>query len=268
MEALGVGKILASKDPNLKVGEVVTSMLTWSDYTVTKQNAGVPIRALPPNVKPEYALSMLGLTGLTAWVGLIGLGKPQPGEIVLVSTAAGAVGNVAGQLAKNAGCTVIGITSSEEKQKVLKNLGFDHTINYRTDNLEQKIREFAPNGFDLYYDNVGDYQLQAALNTIKKKGRIILCGAAATYRAGKQGRSEMDLFPIILKDLSLQGFVLFDYPNLVGEAMKDMGQQLADGKLKALIDLKHGFENVPAVFGSMWRSENVGKLMLQLDAKL
>jgi len=270
MEAMGLGKVIESKDPNFPVGELVTGHILWGDYTVgnatPRTPPGLPYQRVPAGVPPEFALSLFGLTGLTSWVGMMGIGKPKAGEVVLVSTAAGAVGNVACQLAKNAGATVIGITSTDEKCQTLKDIGVDHTINYKKDNIEQKIREFAPNGLDLYFDNVGDYQLQAALNTMKNFGRIVVCGQAATYRTGENTlKSQITLFPIIMKNVTITGFLVSGYPHLFEAAVKDMGAQIADGRLKSVIDVRSGFENIPKVFGSLWRSENVGKLLLKLD---
>ena len=210
MKGSGVGEIIFSKDPKFKIGDKVLGLTFWQRYSILKAK---DLTLLPKNYK-DYSdfLGVLGISGLTAYFGFKKVGNLKKGEIVVVSAAAGAVGEIAVQLAKNAGCFVIGIASSKKKCDYVKSLGADFDIDYKKDNLLQKMKEYCPKGFDFYFDNVGGEMLDNLLMYIRDKTRIIACGSISTYNdePGKRYRLK-NYSRIVIKRGIIQGFIFTDY---------------------------------------------------------
>lgn len=210
MKGSGVAEVIFSKDPKFKIGDKVLGLTFWQRYSILKAK---DLTLLPKNYK-DYSdfLGVLGISGLTAYFGFKKIGNLKKGEIVVVSAAAGAVGEIAVQLAKNAGCVVIGIASSKEKCDYVKSIGADFVIDYKKDNLIQKMKEYCPKGFDVYFDNVGGDMLDNLLMYIKDETRIIACGSISTYNdePGKRYRLK-NYSRIVIKRAIIQGFIFTDY---------------------------------------------------------
>ncbi|WP_333618315.1 NADP-dependent oxidoreductase [Dietzia sp.] len=267
MRAAAVGRVAESKNADFPVGAHVHGMTGVRDFFVSD---GSDIRVVDTSKTSgaEY-LAALGLTGLTAYFGLYEYGDPQEGETVLVSGAAGAVGSVVGQLAKIRGARVVGIAGSDEKCAWLTDeLGFDAAVNYKTaDSLSRAIREAAPDGVDVFFDNVGGKVLDAALVNMARNARIVMCGAISDYNAASASeRTGLKNYPrIITHSLRVQGFTIGDFGPRLGEGVKALAGYLSEGKLVSRIDARDALvADFPQVFDEIFAGSNTGKLMLKL----
>jgi NADPH-dependent curcumin reductase CurA len=259
-----IGEVVATKSPAFRVGDIVTGMLGWQLYSVAKAEQ---LRKVDPRVAPiSTALGILGHTGLTAYFGLLEIGKPQPGETVVVSGAAGAVGTVVCQIAKLKGCRVVGIAGSDEKNKYLKEeLGVDATINYRTvTDIRQAIIDACPKGVDIYFDNVGGEISDAVIQQINHGARIPLCGLISQYNLETP---ETGLKPqpyLIINSALMQGFIIIDYIPRFTEGIVQLAEWLKAGKLKYAEHVVEGFENTPEAFLGLFKGENLGKQLVKV----
>jgi len=270
MRGGGIGKVVASNSDAYKVGDTVSGLLGWQDYYVAGPNDEIPVGVLPPElpVGLPTMLGACGLTGLTAYFGLLNCATPKAGETILVSAAAGSVGTLVGQIAKAAvpDCTVIGIAGTDEKCQWLKDeLGFDATVNYKTEPVFKALKAVAPQGIDVYFDNVGGDILEAALFRMNNFGRIACCGAVSQYdgappSAGPRGVPGL----IVTKRLNLRGFIMSDFPNEREKALKDLEGWVAEGKIKVQEDIIDGLENTPAALIGLLAGENRGKRMVKV----
>src|SRR4051812_32600607 len=207
MRAFAVSEVIASRDARFKPGELVQGLFGWQDYAVARDQGPYPFLPVPPGVAVETALSILGNTGITAYFGLLDVGKAVPGESVVVSAAAGATGSAVGQIAKIHGCRVIGIAGGEEKCRYLKDeLGFDAVIDYKRDNVMTRMREACPNGIDVYYDNVGGRILDAALANLALRGRVVICGAISGYNDPAGAAGPKNYLQLLIKRGRMEGF--------------------------------------------------------------
>lgn len=260
-----IGEVILSDSDQLSVGDKVVGTLGWQRYNVIQESK---VRKIDETIAPLTAhLSVLGLTGLTAYFGLLDIGQPKEGETVVVSGAAGAVGMIVGQIAKIKGARVVGIAGSDEKTAYLKQeLGFDETINYKTSpNMEQTLEEACPNGIDIYFDNVGGPISDAAINLLNEFARIPLCGAISSYN-----RTDGDLGPRVQTKLIksrglIKGFIIGDYADRFNEGIRDLSSWLAEGKLKYEENIVEGFVNVPEAFLGLFKGENLGKQLIKVD---
>ena len=264
MRAAAIGRVIESKNPDFPEGAYVHGMSGVRDYFVSD---GKGERVIDTNLAsgPEY-LAALGLTGLTAYFGLLELGNPQEGETVLVSGAAGAVGSVVGQLAKIRGAKVIGIAGSDEKCAWLTDeLGFDAAVNYKTvDSLTKAVREAAPDGVDVFFDNVGGKVLDAALANTARNARLVLCGAISDYN-NTERTGIRNYMRIITHSLTIHGFTIGDFGSRLGEGAKALGGYLAEGKLVSRIDARDAeVADFPKVFDALFEGTNTGKLVMKL----
>jgi NADPH-dependent curcumin reductase CurA len=259
-----IGEVVATKSPAFRIGDIVTGMLGWQLYSVAKAEQ---LRKVDPRVAPiSTALGILGHTGLTAYFGLLDIGKPQPGETVVVSGAAGAVGTVVCQIAKFKGCKVVGIAGSDEKNKYLKEeLGVDATINYRTvTDIRQAIIDACPKGVDIYFDNVGGEISDAVIQQINHGARIPLCGLISQYNLETP---ESGLKPqpyLIINSALMQGFIIIDYIPRFTEGIVQLAEWLKAGKLKYAEHVVDGFENTPEAFLGLFKGENLGKQLVKV----
>lgn len=266
MRAIAVGRVVESKNADFPEGSHVHGTIGVRDYFVTD---GKDLRVIDTSQVsgPEY-LAALGLTGLTAYFGLMELGKPTEGETVLVSGAAGAVGSVVGQLAKIAGARVIGIAGSDEKCAWLTDeLGFDEAINYKTaDSLTKAIASAAPDGVDVFFDNVGGRVLDAALANTARNARLVICGAISDYNS--TDRAGIRNYPrIITHSLTIHGFTIGDFADRLPEGRKELAGHLEAGKLVSRIDSREAdVKDFPEVFGALFEGTNTGKLVMALPA--
>ena len=258
-----VAKVLASKNKAFKEGEFVAGMMPWT----TKQiSDGSGIQKVDPRKVPLSAyLGVLGMTGLTAYCGLTEIGKPKAGETLVVSGAAGAVGTIVGQIGKLLGLHVIGIAGSDEKIEMLTSeFGFDAAINYKTaTNMKAAIEAAAPNGVDIYFDNVGGPISDAVLFNINKFARLIICGAISVYNSTELPKS-ISVQPFLVKNSALmQGFIVSNYAEKFPEGIKQLATWLAEGKLKYTETIVEGFENTPQAFIDMLNGKNKGKMIVK-----
>ncbi|XP_049764669.1 prostaglandin reductase 1-like [Schistocerca cancellata] len=266
-----VARIVESRSPEYPVGRHVVASLGWRDQTVISV-APTDDDNLPPMLVPDYgdlplslALGVLGMPGATAYFGLLDICHPKPGEVVVVSGAAGAVGSIVGQIARIKGCKVIGIAGSDLKVKWLKEeLGFDHAFNYKTANVEKALKEAAPNGVDVYFDNVGGEQSSAVIANMRHRGRISVCGCISTYNATKMAMAPVVQMHMVGKELKMEGFIVTRWLGQWDKAFKEMAQWIKEGKLKYRETVTEGFENTPEAFIGMLRGENLGKAVVKV----
>jgi NADPH-dependent curcumin reductase len=263
MRAGGAGEVLVSNHPDLAPGDHVTGLLGVQEYAVAHGNAVTKLDAsLAP--LPVY-LGTLGMPGLTAYFGLLDIGRPAEGETVVVSGAAGAVGMVAGQIAKLKGCRVVGIAGGAEKCRYLvEDLGFDAAIDYKAGDVSVGLREHAPKGIDVYFDNVGGEILDAALACLARHARVIICGAISQYNATGAVQGPSNYLSLLVNNASMTGFVIFDYADRYAEGSREMGGWFAAGKLVSREDIAEGLENFPDTLLRLFSGENTGKLVLKL----
>ena len=259
-----VGTVLESRHDDFKVGDVVLGALSWQEI---QSVAAEKVKKLNPDLAPlTYYLGILGMPGLTAYFGLLDIGKPTEGETVVVSGAAGAVGMVVGQIARLKGCRVIGIAGSDEKNAYLKNeLHFDAVINYNTiSDMEDEIAKACPNGVDIYFDNVGGDISDAVIANINKGARIILCGQISLYNeTGKASGPRLQ--PTLLKKSALmQGFIVSNYLERWPEGMLQLAKWLSESKLKYQQTVVSGFENLPQAFIGLFEGTNTGKSLVEV----
>ncbi len=258
-----VGEVIASKAPGLTVGTVVTSNFGWRDFFVAEAKH---LRAVPQPMQPlSIYLGVLGMTGMTAWGGLELVGVKE-GDVVFVSAAAGAVGSVAGQLAKLRGCRVIGSAGTAEKVKVLtEELGFDAAFNYKDGKIVDQLKAAAPDGIDVYFENVGGEHLEAALSALRPFGRIAACGMISAYNDAKPVPGPCNLPFIVGKRLTIKGFIVTDFADRTGDFLKEVGGYIAAGKkLKTKETVVEGLERAPQALLDLLRGENIGKMIVKL----
>ena len=259
-----VGEVIESLSDALPVGSFVFSpMKGWRDVYVADARAILPV---DPALAPLSAyLGVLGISGTTAYAGVEYVLQPKAGETIFVSAAAGAVGMVACQLAKRHGCRVIGSTGDAAKEKLLvEKFGVDATINYRTDDLRVALKAFAPDGLDMYFDNVGGSHLEAAIDSMKTHGRMALCGAVELYNSGNYRQGPANLFATIEKGLTLTGFNIGLFAGKRPEMMRDLAAMLASGQLVAEETVVDGLENTARAFVDLLGGGNVGKMVVRL----
>lgn len=259
-----VGKVIESKNPGFKVGDVVEGFLEWADYSVSN---GKELQKVDPQLAPvSTALGVLGMPGMTAYFGLLEIGKPQKGETVVVSAAAGAVGMLVGQIAKIKGCHVVGIVGSDEKKDYLiKELGFDAAVNYKKKEFSQELQKACPKGVDVYFDNVGGDVTDAVIKLINPHARIVLCGQISMYNLEKQDVGPRNLWILLTKSATMKGFLVFEYGKRFPEGIKQMAQWIKEGKIKYRENIIQGLENTPKAFLGLFKGENIGKQLVKVS---
>jgi NADPH-dependent curcumin reductase CurA len=262
LDGAAVGEVLASNAGSIKKGDIVTSGAGWRELFVA--DAGT-LRAVDPGVRPITAyLGVLGSPGLTAWVGL-NLVDVKAGDRVFVSGAAGAVGSIAGQIAKARGAArVVGSAGSAAKVARVREFGFDAAFDYHDGPVRKRLKEAAPDGIDVYFDNVGGEHLEAAIAAIRPYGRIALCGAISQYNAAAPGPNNLSL--AIGKRLTLRGYIVSDHNRRMPEFLADMSGWLREGRVRYDETVVDGLENAPAAFMGMLAGENTGKMIVRLAA--
>ena len=259
-----IAKVIESKNDKFAVGDAVSGLLNWQTQQISN---GEGLTKVDPSKAPLSAyLGILGMTGLTAYTGLTEIGKPKAGETLVVSGAAGAVGSVVGQIGKILGLRVIGIAGTDEKIELLKSkFGFDAGINYKTTtDMKAAIAEAAPNGVDIYFDNVGGPISDAVLVNINRLARIIVCGAISVYNDTEAPKS-LSVQPFLVRNSALmQGFIVSNYAEKFPEAMKQLATWLAEYKLKYSETIVKGFDNIPNAFIDLFEGKNKGKMVVEL----
>jgi NADPH-dependent curcumin reductase CurA len=265
MRAPGVCQVVRSDNPQLPEGTLVQGMANWQEYSIGDPAAASSPRPLREGTPPNLALGVFGGTSLTAYFGLLEVGQPQPGETVLVSGAAGATGSVVAQIARIKGCKVIGIAGGQEKCAWLKNeCKLDAPIDYKSEDLDSRLRELCPQGVDVFFDNVGGDTRQTVLSHMAEYGRIVLCGSISSYNdeTPPPGPNNLDL--VISRRLRIQGFVMMDYMAQAGKAMKELAGWVNGGEIVWREDIQEGFENIPATLQRLYTGANEGKQLLKV----
>ena len=266
MRGGGAGIVIESRNPHYAVGDRVFGMLGWQDYCTGRPDDPMPMTPVPPGVPLTAALSVLGITGLTAYVGLLEIGQPKAGETVVVSAAAGATGSVTGQIAKLKGCRVIGLAGSDDKCRwVTDDLGFDGCINYRTEDITARLRALCPRGIDVFFDNVGGTILNTVLLHIRRHARIVLCGAISMYNAVDLPPGPANYVNLIVQRGRMEGFIFTDYMPRFPEAMAQLGEWVAAGTLKYAVDVVNGLETAPSAINKLFTGANSGKLIVKIS---
>ena len=263
MDGGAVGEVVQSRASELKPGDVVTSNYGWREYFIATHKE---LHHVSRDVHPlSVYLGALGMTGMTAWAGLK-LGEVKAGDVIYISGAAGAVGSVAGQLAKLQGCRVIGSAGSIEKVTFLREeCGFDIAFNYKTGPVVEQLKVEAPDGIDVYFDNVGGESLEAALTSLRPHGRIIACGGISGYNNEKPKPGPCNLFNMTTKRLTMKGLLVRDWLDHQAEFENEVGTYFRAGKLKHKETVVNGIENAVSAFLGLFTGENIGKMVVKLD---
>ena len=263
MRAGAAGTVTESRHPGFKAGDAVSGGFGVQEYAVSDGKGVVKVDTrLAP--LPVY-LGTLGMPGMTAYFGLLEIGKPQAGQTVVVSGAAGAVGTVVGQIAKIKGCRVVGIAGGRDKCDWLVNeLGFDAAIDYKSEDVRKALKAAAPAGIDVYFDNVGGDILDAALANLARGARIVICGAISQYNNTTPVKGPSNYLSLLVNRASMTGMVVFDYADRYAVAAREMAGWMVEGKLKARSDVVEGFETFPETLLKLFKGENTGKLVLKV----
>ncbi|OED41190.1 NADP-dependent oxidoreductase [Chromatiales bacterium (ex Bugula neritina AB1)] len=267
MRCLGMGVVIKSRSPAFKEGDVVQGMTGWQTHVITDGRGYSQVPAKSGLPLPVY-LGPLGMTGITAYFGLLEVGKPENGETLLVSAAAGAVGSVVCQIGKIKGLRVVGLAGTAEKCRWLKNeLGIDEAINYRDANAYAQLKTACPKGIDICFENVGGKSLDMALGLLNVGARVPLCGYISEYASSEPGPGVHNLAALISKRAKIEGFLVLDYVHRSRDALSDLGKWLMDGRLKYNMDINEGFESLPEVINKLFEGKNTGKLLMQISAE-
>ena len=259
-----VGRVIASKNGSFQVGDYLSGMLGWREYFISD---GQELVKIDPGMAPiQSYLGTIGMPGLTAWAGLLHIGKPKEGETVFVSGAAGAVGSVVCQIAKLKGCRVVGSAGSDEKVSWLLNeAGVDAGLNYKkVEDVMAEVGKHCPKGIDVYFENVGGVHLEAALEHMNTHGRIVMCGMISMYNTTQPVPGPTNLAYIIIKQLIMQGFIVIDHYDKIQQFYSDMGNWIAEGKIKWKETIVEGIENAPEAFIGLFKGENFGKMIVKI----
>ena len=259
-----VGEVVESNDPRFAPGDIAEGMLGWQEYAVAPAKA---LRKFDPEGHPiSAALYVLGMPGLTAYFGLLEICRPQPGETVVVSGAAGAVGSLVGQIAKIKRCRAIGVAGSDEKVDFLtKEMGFDSGFNYKTTtDYQAKLKELCPNGIDIYFDNVGGRVTDEVMRLIATRARIAVCGQISQYNATQPEMGPRWLGQLIVKQARMEGFLVFQFADRYEAALQQLSAWLRQGKIRYREDVVEGIENTPRAFIGMLEGRNLGKQLVKL----
>lgn len=264
VRSLGFGQVVESKSPQFKKGDKVTGMLGWQDYSI---HQATHLTAIPPGMDiPDTAwLSVLGLTGLTAYFGLLDITSPKSGETLVVSGAAGAVGSIVGQIGLIKGLRVVGIAGTSDKCNWLtRELGFHAAINYRDGNVESQLRAACPQGVDVYFDNVGGEISEAVWSQMNLFGRVSVCGLISIYNQNGPVSGPRNFSQILMRRLTVRGFILTDFVKDFARGVQDLYGWVREGRIHYSEDIENGLENAPAILNKLFDGSNTGKLILKI----
>lgn len=267
MRAWGVGEVVTSENDGFPVGALVSGPLNWQEYALVSGAPEFGISLVPPGVPPSSALGVFGTTGLTAYFGLLDVGRPKEGDLVLVSGAAGATGSIVGQIAKIQGAMAVGIAGGPEKCAWVTDVaGFDAVIDYKNENVAARIHELAPRGVDVYFDNVGGPILDAALRNIAQAGTVVMCGGISTgYTIDERPPGIHNTSMLTVRSARMEGFIVLNYAARFGEAVKQLATWVQEGRIVSAEDIQHGgIEQAPATLRRLFEGKNLGKQLLQI----
>lgn len=268
VRSMALGEVVASRNTGFAPGEIVRALVAWEEYSlITPDALGLEKVVVSPGTPLTHYMGTLGPSGLTAYVGLHGVGRAQPGETVVVSAAAGAVGNIVGQIARAHGCRVVGIVGSDAKARICAELGFEATVNYREPGgLGEQLQRALPNGSDVFFDGVGGPVLDAMLPLMSDFGRIVVCGMIANYNRADDQYKIGNIWQVLVKRIRMQGFLTFDYPDLVSEAQQVLTRMVINRQLRPLENVTYGIENTPDAFIRLMAGATIGKTIVDLRA--
>jgi NADPH-dependent curcumin reductase CurA len=260
----GIVEVVRSNSEQYEPGDLLFGFSGWQDYVIASEATGY--QPLPDGVSPTLALSLFGITGMTAYFGLTDVGKVKEGDVVVVSGAAGATGSTAGQIAKIKGAAkVIGIAGGPQKcASIVEELGFDEAIDYKNENVAARLRQAAPEGIDLFFDNVGGEILDACLAQLAMRGRIVLCGAISGYNDRGAAKGPANYANLIIKRGHMEGFLILDYFDRLDEGRAEVAGWLAEGKIKSSEHVVEGLENAPAALNLLFTGGNTGKVIVKV----
>jgi NADPH-dependent curcumin reductase CurA len=266
MRAGGLGEVIASKNPNYAVGQIVQGLVGWQEYVVASDAMPLLPVGVSEGVSPSAYMGALGMTGLTAWIGIRDIGKPKPGETVVVSAAAGAVGSVAGQLAKVSGARVVGIAGGPDKCALLTDqLGFDAAVDHRADDWAAQLAAATPNGIDVDFENVGGQIMDAIFTRLNIGARVALCGLISGYNSADPPPGPRAFGNLLVQRATVQGFIVLDHFDRAKEAIGEIAGLIAQGRLTPLETVVEGFEQLPTAINMLFDGKNVGKLMVKVN---
>lgn len=261
MRASGIGEVVESRNPQFPAGATVMGMFGWTEQAVS---SGAGVNIVPPGLPAEAVLAVLALPGMTAAQGLLEIAKPKAGETLLVSGAAGSVGSLVGQIAKAEGLRVVGVAGSDEKCRwLVEELGFDGAVNYKTDNVAEKVAELTPDGVDIYFENTGGEIQQVAIDNMNAFGRVVVCGMISDYNT-EQPSAGPNWIPIVKKRLSIQGFTMPDHFDKAPQLMQQVSGYLQAGKLSYRVHVLEGLDSAIEGINLLFSGENQGKLLVKL----
>jgi NADPH-dependent curcumin reductase CurA len=264
MRAGGLGEVVESKNPNYSVGQIVWGLVGWQEYVVASDTMPLFPVDVAGGVSPSAYLGALGTTGLTAWLGIRDIGKPQPGETVVVSAAAGAVGSIAGQLAKADGARVVGIAGGPDKCRLLtEQLGFDAAVDHRADDWAAQLAAATPKGIDVDFENVGGVIMDAVFARLNIRARVALCGLISGYNSADPPPGPRAFVNLLIQRATVQGFIVLDHLGRAPEAVREIAGLIAAGKLTPLETVVEGFEQLPTAINMLFDGKNVGKLVVK-----
>lgn len=265
MRASAVGQVAESRRSDYKLGDLVTGLFGWQDYIATDGGGLVEMRKVPQGLAPKLALSLFGISGMTAYFGVNDIAQSRLGQTFVVSSAAGAVGSIAGQIAKIKGCRVIGIAGGKAKcDWVVNEAGFDGAIDYRSEDVGTRLSQFCPEGIDVYFDNVGGPILDEVLSRINLYARIVLCGHISTYDLQRPASGLKNYYLLTSRRGRMEGFIVLDYAARFPEAIQALSGWLREGRLKQKEDVVFGLENAPRTLTRLFTGENFGKQLLKI----
>jgi NADPH-dependent curcumin reductase CurA len=261
----GVGRVVASKNPDYAAGDLVTGLVGWQDYAVLAPGGMFAPSRLPKDVDIPVAMSVLGLTGMTAYFGLLEVGRPKEGDTLVVSGAAGATGSIVGQIGRVKGCRVVGIAGGKDKCAYLtEEARLDAAIDYKSEDVAARLRALCPKGIDIYFDNVGGELLDIALGQLAMRGRVVLCGAIAQYNDASLPPGPKNYLNLLLRRGRMEGFIVSDFMGRAAEARAELSGWLRDGKIVDRVDIQQGLENAPNALRRLFTGENRGKQLLHV----
>ncbi len=266
VRSAGVAEVVRSGSERYKVGDLVFGLTGWQDYALADEAAS-QMQVLPPGIDPTAALSVFGATGMTAYFGLLDVGRVKEGDTVVVSGAAGATGSTVGQIARIKGAArVVGIAGTDEKCSwLVDELGFDTAVNYKSEDVAARLRDACPDGIDLYFDNVGGELLDICLAQLALRGRVVLCGAIATYNARDQIVGPKSYINLIPRRGRMEGFIILDYLDRFPEGQAEMAGWVAEGKVKFAVHIVDGLEQAPAALNLLFTGGNTGKVIVRVE---
>ena len=267
MRSSTISQVIESNIPDFKEGDIVQGSFGWQEFAITDGKAGfMNASIIPGNIPPTASLSVYGVTGLTAYFGLLDVGKPKEGETVVISGAAGATGSVVGQIAKIKGCRVIGVAGGARKCRWLtEEANFDAAIDYKTADLAETLKELCPDGIDVVFDNVGGEFLDTALTLINMNARIVVCGAISTYNNEEPAPGPSNYMSLVIMRAKMEGFIVLDYLDRFPEAISSLSKWVQEGKIIYLEDIQEGIENAPDTLVRLFTGQNFGKQLLKIS---